>query len=122
MPDTTATARGATLSAAELTALRKHVVHTEDGRLATAASAKPRTVDDFKTTADDVKRMIDVDLGAFVDQQAKKTPAGEVPPPVPVLIWAHGGLTDKAAGLQTAQRQVAWWKKNGVYPLSLIHI
>ncbi|WP_349426323.1 caspase family protein [Microbacterium sp. LWS13-1.2] len=120
MPDTTATARGATLSAAELTALRKHVVHTEDGRLATAASAKPRTVEDFETTAEDVKRMIDVDLGAFVDQQAKKTPAGEAPAPVPVLIWAHGGLTDKAAGLQTAQRQVAWWKKNGVYPIHLV--
>ena len=118
MPDTTT--RGATLSQAELTALRKHVVHTADGRLAPKASAKPRTVEDFFTTADDVKRMIDTDLADFVAQQAKKTPAGEVPPPVPVLIWAHGGLTDKGAGLQTAQRQVAWWKKNGVYPIHLV--
>ena len=120
MPDTTTTTRGATLSSAELTALRKHVVHTADGRLASAASAKPRTVEDFATTAADVKRMIDVDLAAFVAQQAKKTPAGEATPPVPVLIWAHGGLTDKAAGLLTAERQVAWWKKNGVYPIHLV--
>ncbi|WP_426323847.1 caspase family protein [Microbacterium sp. E-13] len=120
MADTTATARGATLTAAELAALRKHVVHTADGRLAKTASARPRTVEDFGTTADDVRRMIDVDLAAFVDQQGRKAAAGQSPSPVPVLIWAHGGLTDKPAGLQTAQRQVGWWKKNGVYPIHLV--
>ena len=120
MPETTTTARGASLTAAELTALRKHVVHTADGRLAKTAVAKPRTVADFATTAADVRRMIEVDLAAFVDQQAKKTPAGETPAPVPVFIWAHGGLTDKDAGLLTAQRQTGWWKKNGVYPIHLV--
>ncbi|MFC0198639.1 caspase family protein, partial [Microbacterium arthrosphaerae] len=120
MPATTTTTRGAGLSAADLAALRKHVVHTADGKLAASAAAKPRTVDDFATTADDVRRMIDEDLAAFVDQRAKKTPAGETPAPVPVLIWAHGGLTDKSAGLLTAQRQVGWWKKNGVYPIHLV--
>lgn len=113
-------ARGADLTAAELTALRKHVVHTADGRLATTASAKPRTVEDFATTADDVRRMVEVDLAAFVEQQAKKAPQGDAPPPVPVLIWAHGGLTDKAAGLRTAHHQAGWWKKNGVYPIHLV--
>ena len=121
MPSTTATAsRGTTLTAAQLAALRKHVVHTADGRLAATASAKPRTVDEFATTADDIRRLVETDLAAFVDEQAKNAPQGDVPPPVPVLIWAHGGLTDKEAGLRTAQNQVGWWKQNGVYPIHLV--
>lgn len=120
MADTTTAARGADLRPADLAALRKHVVHTADGRLDATSTARPASVDAFATTAEDVRRMIEQDLAAFVEQQAKKAPAGDVPAPVPVLIWAHGGLTDKAAGLRTAHHQTAWWKKNGVYPIHLV--
>lgn len=120
MADTTTAARAADLRPADLAALRKHVVHTADGKLDERSSAKPADVDAFATTADDVRRMVEVDLAAFVEQQAKKASARDVPPPVPVLIWAHGGLTDKAAGLRTAHHQSAWWKKNGVYPIHLV--
>ncbi|MBW9121997.1 caspase family protein [Microbacterium trichothecenolyticum] len=119
MPTNTAP-RGASLTAADLAALRKHVVHTADGKLAQTAPTKPRTVEEFATTADDVRRIVMTDLAAFVERQTGKAAKGDVPPPVPVLIWAHGGLTDKRAGLQTAHHQVAWWKKNGVYPIHLV--
>ncbi|MFE5407373.1 caspase family protein [Microbacterium sp. NPDC056569] len=118
MPDTTTASRGSTLSATDLAALRKHVIHTADGKLTPTAPAKPRDVGQFGTTAADVHRLVTQDLAAFVDQQAKKA-KGDVAP-VPVLIWAHGGLTDKAAGLKTAHHQVDWWKKNGVYPIHLV--
>lgn len=99
------------LTPAALAALRPHVINTQDGVLATSSTAKPRTIDEFTTTAADIRRIVK-DLGEF----AKKHPEG----PLPVVIYAHGGLVDKKAGLETAHAQVAWWKDNGVYPIHVV--
>ena len=84
MADTTTAARGADLRPADLAALRKHVVHTADGRLDETSTAKPADVDAFATTAADVRRMVEEDLAQFVEQQAGKASSGEAPAPVPV--------------------------------------
>ena len=39
---------------------------------------------------------------------------------MPLVIWAHGGLVDKAAGLGIAHLQVEWWKTNGCFPVHFV--
>ena len=39
---------------------------------------------------------------------------------LPIVFYAHGGLTSKAAGLLTAAEQVEWWKENGAYPVYFV--
>lgn len=112
MSDTTAATRGFAPSAKELAALRGHIVHTEDGALAGKPKIRPTTIDEFVTTADDVRRIVNEDLASFVEKSGGRT--------VPVLIWAHGGLVSKAAGFETAHHQADWWKKNGVYPIHMV--
>ena len=34
-----------------------------------------------------------------------------------VVLYAHGGLTNEASGLGTAQKHLNWWLNNRVYPL-----
>jgi hypothetical protein len=34
-----------------------------------------------------------------------------------IVIYAHGGLTDEAEGLATAQKHLNWWLNNRVYPV-----
>ncbi|MET0781358.1 MAG: caspase family protein [Microbacterium sp.] len=112
MPETTTATRGFAPSAKELAALRGHIVHTEDGELAAKSTARPATIDEFLTTADDVRRIVNEDLASFVEASDGRT--------VPVLIWAHGGLVSKQAGFETAHNQVDWWKRNGVYPIHMV--
>lgn len=115
-PPTTASpsaSRGAKrLSAAQLNALRPHVISLEDGRLAGGAPTAAATVADFRTTAADLDAIFSEHLPAFVAEHA--------PGPVPVVLYAHGGLVDKEAGFGIAEQQVAWWKENGVYPIHFI--
>ena len=37
-----------------------------------------------------------------------------------MMLWAHGGLVDKAAGLARRAPQVAWWQANGVFPVHFV--
>ncbi len=103
---------GPTLSAAALAGLRPHVISLEDGKLATGFPVEARTVKDFRTTAGDIDAIFTTHLPAFVAEQA--------PGPVPIVLFAHGGLVDKESGFAIAERQVAWWKENGVYPIHFI--
>src|SRR5687768_11066316 len=113
MLETTSGTRGRFApSARELAALRRHIVHTQDGKLAAKPKARPATIDEFVTTADDVRRIVNEDIASYVEQNSHRT--------VPVLIWAHGGLVSKDAGFETAHNQVEWWKKNGVYPIHIV--
>lgn len=108
-----------TLSPADLATLRAHVVYTADGGLAAASTTNPQTVEDFHTTAADVAEIVTVHLDAYVRARQDKMSKGEEYP-VPVLIWAHGGLTTKAQGMATAHRQVSWWLANGVFPIHAV--
>jgi hypothetical protein len=103
---------GPSLSPAQLAALRPHIIALEDGKLAGGAPAEARTVGDFRTTADDIDAIFAEHLPAFV--------AAHAPGPVPIVLYAHGGLVDKEAGFGIAEQQVDWWKENGVYPIHFI--
>lgn len=103
---------GPSLSAAQLAALRPHVVALEDGKLATGSPSEARTVGDFRTTAGDIDAIFSEHLPAFIAEHA--------PGPVPIMLYAHGGLVDKEAGFGIAEQQVAWWRENGVYPIHFI--
>lgn len=108
-----------TLTPADLAKLREHVVYTADGGLADTSTSTPQTLDEFHTTAADVREIVATHLDAFVRAQQAKMPRGKKAP-VPVLIWAHGGLTTKAQGMATAHRQASWWLANGVFPIHAV--
>lgn len=103
---------GPALSAAALADLKPHVVSLEDGKLSTGAPSEARSVGEFRTTAGDIDAIFETHLPAFI--------AANAPGPVPVVLYAHGGLVDKEAGFGIAEQQVAWWKENGVYPIHFI--
>ena len=66
---------------------------------------------DFKTTEADVDAIFDTFLPSFIAGRDL---------PVPLVIWAHGGLVDKAAGLGVANLQIEWWKANGAFPVHFV--
>ena len=79
------------------------------GRLASSSPKSPATVDDYRTSRVDVARIFAKDLPDFV--------AAHQPGPVPLVLYAHGGLVEKDSGFGIAARQVEWWKANGIYPI-----
>lgn len=102
-----------TLSAAQLAALRPHVISVKDGRLAPDGNAPGgASVADVWTTQSEIDAIFAEHLPAFVAEHA--------PGPVPIVLYAHGGLVDAASGFAIAERQVAWWKRNGVYPIHFV--
>lgn len=108
---TTATARSASLTRDQLVAMHPYVVDIPDGRLAEGPSTAPTSVDDFKTVKADVDAIFDTHLPAFVQGRDN---------PVPLVIWAHGGLVPKESGLGIAHQQVEWWKANGAFPVHFV--
>ncbi|NKX52967.1 caspase family protein [Arthrobacter mobilis] len=96
-----------TLSPEQLAALKPHVVNLRDGKVADRGGGAGLT-----TTADDVRAIFAEHLPRFA--------AAHGPGPVPLVIYAHGGLVDKDAGLRIAQDQVAWWQQNGAYPIHFV--
>lgn len=105
--------RGSGLSSDQLLALHPHVVNMKDGELYKGPSVRPTGDHDFRTNHADLSEIFRTHLPAFVADQA-------TPGPIPLVIYAHGGLVEKGRGLQIAQHQVEWWKKNGAYPLHLV--
>ena len=87
----------------ELARLRPYLVDLTDGLFSTTGAVT--------TSAADVDAIMDVHLPAFVDAHG---------PGVPVLLWAHGGLVDEAAGIAAAARKVDWLLANGVYPIFFV--
>jgi hypothetical protein len=94
-------ARDVTISAAELAALRPHMVNLTRGSLSSTGMAT--------TTVQDVEQIFAQHLPAFVGAHGGAQ--------VPVVFWAHGGLVDEGSGLRIAHRQLQWWLSNGVYPV-----
>jgi len=104
--------RAPQLTPKQLAALRPHVISLTDGKLADSSPAAPKTIDEYHSSASDIRAIFEKHLPAFV--------ADHAPGPVPIVIYAHGGLVDKASGFGIAEQQVAWWKENGVYPIHFV--
>ncbi|WP_353827202.1 caspase family protein [Agromyces sp. SYSU T0242] len=114
-PDLRATApraAGRTFTAAELEALRPHVILLEDGALSDRQVDAPASVAEFTTTAHDIEEIFRTHLPAFLEEHR--------PGNVPIVVYAHGGLVDRASGFEIAWQQVDWWKANGIYPIHIV--
>ncbi len=92
--------------AATLHALRPHVVNLSGGKFSSSGT--------FQTAEEDVDRIFSEHLPAAL---AEASAAGR---PLRILFWAHGGLTDEKSGLRIAARQIAWWKRHDIYPISFV--
>jgi hypothetical protein len=95
----------------QLVAIHPYVIDIPDGKLAQGPSTLPTSVEDFKTTPEDVDAIFDTHLPAFLEGRST---------PVPLVVWAHGGLVGKPAGLAVAELQIAWWKANGAFPVHFV--
>ena len=103
---------GHAFTKAELAALRPHVILLDDGRLSSTTVEEPSSVEEFTTTDADIEAIFTTHLPDFVKDHA--------PGPVPIVIYAHGGLVDRQSGFEIALQQVDWWKENGVYPIHFV--
>lgn len=83
--------------------LQPHVINLNLGRLSSGGR--------FKTRAADVDAIFEDHLPAWAAQRDGK---------IPIVLYAHGGLTSEEAGLLTALEQVDWWKANGAYPIHFV--
>jgi hypothetical protein len=102
---TGAVARAETdLTAAELRELRPHVVNLSKGAFSESG--------DFATDPADVDAIFAEHLPAFVAAGGGR--------PVPLVIWAHGGMVNEQSGLRIAHDQSRWWRDNGAYPLHFV--
>lgn len=105
---TSSTPRSSGLTPGELESIRPNVITLSQGRLAMDG--------ELPTSQADVDRMFD----PAWDKSLPQFVADHVPGPVPVVLWAHGGLVDEGAGLKNAHDQIDWWKSNGVYPVYFV--
>jgi hypothetical protein len=92
------------LSAADQSILRDHVINLSAGQFSQDAQ--------YSTKPEDVDRIFGQSLPDWIKQLGDKKPN--------IVFWAHGGLTDEAAGLRLALQHIPWWKENGVYPIYFV--
>ena len=83
--------------------LQPHVINLNLGRLSSEGK--------FKTREADVDAIFEDHLPAWAAQQEGK---------LPIVFYAHGGLTSEEGGLLTAVEQIEWWKENGAYPIHFV--
>ncbi|SEP31821.1 Caspase domain-containing protein [Methylobacterium sp. ap11] len=102
-PGTRAAARGGAPDPGTLERLRPHVVDLWAGRLSSGGV--------FRTDEADIARIFEEHL----PRRLRETDGL-----LPVVLYAHGGLVDEAAGLGIAADQVPWWNANGCYPIQFI--
>lgn len=96
----------ATAQAPDLTRLARHVVNLgNNGRLSVMGK--------FTSTPAQIDRIIR-HMGRWHDVWDQHLGGTDRH----VVIYAHGGLTDEAGGLETAQKHLNWWLNNRVYPVS----
>lgn len=112
--DGSSASRASGLRPEELDSLMPHVVDLKDGML---TEGLPGLRDgEFGTQRADIDALFSRHLPAFLSRQKGLGVTG----PVPVAVYAHGGLVSEAAGLRNANRQVSWWLDNGVYPVHFV--
>ena len=110
---TSAAARGVEITAADLTALRPHVVNLNDGMLTEGGK--------YSTLPEDVERIFGEDMeNAFADPAAFGMPPRAANEPFRIMIWAHGGLIAEENGLAIAAKHLQFWKANGIYPIYFV--
>jgi hypothetical protein len=96
-------ARAPTLTAPQAQALKPHLVNLSMGEFSDSG--------EWSTTPADVDAIFGTHLPRAM-QEARKEGR-----PLRLMFQAHGGLNDEATGLAIAQKSVAWWLANGVYPI-----
>jgi hypothetical protein len=95
--------RGATLTPAQVQGLRPHLVNLAMGAFSSGGA--------WTTTRADVDAIFTDHLPRAL-QAARKQGV-----PLRLVFQAHGGLNNEATGLAIAQKSVAWWTANGIYPI-----
>ena len=86
--------------------LRPHIICLREGKIFEGGL--------FQMRKDALDRIFTQDLPAYVEESRKK---GRAPR---LVLYAHGGLVDEAAGLASAAIQIPFWRDNGAYPLFFV--
>ena len=104
-PDSQETARGrsAALTAEQLQGLRAHLVNLTMGEFSTDGQ--------WRTSRADVDAIFSEHLPRALEAARRDRR------PLRLMFQAHGGLNDEASGLAIAQKSVAWWQSNHIYPI-----
>lgn len=102
-PQSSPGARGGQLPPDLLQRLRPHVINLSQGRFSTDG--------EFQTSQADVDAMFEEHLPKWARSREGK---------LPIVFYAHGGLTSEQGGLLIADSQVGWWKENGAYPIHFV--
>lgn len=89
-----------------LSELRPHVINLNQGRFSDSGI--------FRTSRAEVDAIFNDHLESALKVAQKNDK------PLRLLFWGHGGLIPEKAGLWIAHLQVAWWKKNDVYPIHFV--
>lgn len=101
-----AAARGSGLGAAQLAAMRPHLINLRSGRFSEEG--------EVSTTPADVDAIFESHLpAALAAAKAEERP-------LRVLLYMHGGLVSESSGLEVAFKHIGWWKRNDVYPIYFI--
>ncbi len=101
-----AAVRGADPTPAQLAALRPHLVNLTMGELSGDG--------EYKTSEGDV----DAIFGEHLERAFQRAEALGLP--LRIVLQAHGGLVNEAAGLAIAQKSVDWWMANNIYPIYFV--
>lgn len=97
---------GIRFDAAELAAMRPHIVNLRMGQFSDKG--------DWTTSAHDVDAIFEDYLPAAL--KAARAEGRRLR----LMFYAHGGLTGEADALKAAQARIGWWKSNGIYPIHFI--
>ena len=97
-------AGGPKLTPELIQSLRPHVINLNQGRF----SLEGR----FQTRPSDVDSIFEEHLHKWAAKRDGQK--------LPIVFYAHGGLTSEEEGLLTAAAQVDWWKENGAYPIYFV--
>lgn len=97
-------ARGAKLPPELIQRLRPHVINLNLGRLSSSG--------EFQNTEADVDAIFEEHLFQWAKAREGKT--------LPIVFYAHGGLTSEQSGLHIADQQVQWWLQNEAYPIHFV--
>jgi Caspase domain/N-acetylmuramoyl-L-alanine amidase len=96
--------RDSGLTPAMLEALRPHLVNLNMGQLSTEG--------EWKTSRGDVDTIFEEHLPKALAKAPQKK--------LRIVFFAHGGLVKESLGLQNAQKHVAWWLQNDIYPIYFV--
>lgn len=103
-PETSRAARGEKLPPEVIQRLRPHVINLSLGRLSSTG--------EFQNTEADVDAIFEEHLVNWAKARDRK--------PLPIVFYAHGGLTSEQNGLLVADQQIKWWLENEVYPIHFV--